>query len=136
MGVRLAFGVYPQKCSLCRGPMGSGEKGLRARWGCDGPTQSEQDRLPCFACNDDVIDCESCHDARYLPLYRCPKAIRDPHIDEVVRIAVWSKENHLPIDGGLLEQSASFMAAREIVIAEIAKLEAEELKKANSDATE
>lgn len=127
MAVRLAYGVYRQKCSKCRGPLG---EAYRKEWGCDAPTESEQDRLPCFACNEDTAhDCKRCDGARYVSLFRCPKAIRDPEFDELVRVALWTRDGGpLPAAGGTLDQSSSFMLARDIAIGEAMQLEADAVK--------
>lgn len=127
MAVRLAYGAYRQKCSVCRGPMGAT---FRKDWGCDAPTVSEQDRLPCFACDEDSShECTECKGSRYVPLYRCPKAIRDPEIDDLVRVALWSRDGGpLPGAGGTLDQSSSFMLARDVAIGEAMRIEADAVK--------
>lgn len=117
------MGWYRQKCSICQGPLGPE---VRKEWGCDEPTENSQDALPCFHCNEDTPSCDACQGARVIPIYRCPKSIRDPEYDELVRFALWSRDGGpLPAPGGTLDQSSSFMVARDIAIGEVMKIEAE-----------
>lgn len=120
------MGSFAQVCSKCQGPHGAIH---RQEWGCDGPTPHEQTRIPCFSCNDDTFGCPECEDRRWLPVYRCPKSIRDPFLEHVARIALWTRDGGpFPADGGSLDQSASFMDARDVALSAYAEVEADEMK--------
>lgn len=115
LATRVAFGVYPQNCHDCSGPRGAE---FRRQWGCD-VEASEQDRITCYACSEDTLGCPRCDDARWVSLKRCPKAVVDRALLDVVRVALWSREGGpLPCPGGTLDQAAAYITAREIVFRE------------------
>lgn len=127
MAVRTVMGAFEQVCSKCKGPRG---ELYREKWGCDSPTQYEQTRIPCFACNDDTYGCPECEDRRWVPVYSCPKSMRDPYLEQVARVALWSREGGpLPEPGGSLEQAATFMDARDVVFSAAAEVEENEMKR-------
>jgi len=115
LATRVAFGVYAQNCHDCRGPKGAE---YRKQWGCD-VEAGEQDRITCYACDEDTLGCPRCKDERWVQLRRCPKAIVDRALLDVVRVALWSREGGpLPCPGGTLDQAAAYITAREIVFRE------------------
>lgn len=126
MAARTVLGAFHQVCSKCLGPNGHIH---RAEWGCDEPTEFEQARITCFECDEDTFGCPKCEDRRWTPLYVCPKSIRDRDLEQVVRVALWSRDGGpLPAPGGTLEQSASFMDARDVAISAAIEVEVESMK--------
>lgn len=82
--------------------------------------------ITCTACHGAGDPaCPKCNGARE-PVYRCPRAHATPEIDDAFHALDWVEAGVLPVQGGLLDQSASFMAFAQIVAAERAAIDKEE----------
>ncbi len=80
----------------------------------------------CTACNGaGGAGCEVCGGDRE-PVFRCPASHHTPEIDAAFLAMDWAEAGVLPVAGGLLEQSASFVQFVSIVQAERAAIEREE----------
>lgn len=92
---------------------------MRTEWGCDAEVKGELDRVTCYACTPNDATCDRCKGARYLPLRRCPQAIRRQDIDSLVNLAIWALDAAaLPATGGMLDQAAPFVQLVDVVGAE------------------
>lgn len=116
-------------CSRCRDPR-SAE--MRERWGCDRAADRPVFQIGCSACAGENPECVQCQGLGKVDQYRCPTALvksapalTQVHLDLLIRCYVHYEARHaLPVGGGLLEQSRSFLAACEIIDAERGRLTA------------
>lgn len=92
---------------------------MRTEWGCDVAVKGELDRVTCYACTTNDATCDRCKASRYIPLRRCPQAIRRREVDDLVSVAIWSIDlGVLPGAGGMLDQAAPFVQLVDVVAAE------------------
>lgn len=71
--------------------------------GCDEPAP-----IPVFTLDDELY-------------FRCPYALITPLTAELLRFFIQYKQGHYPVAGGLLDQSALFLAGVEIIDQEISE---------------
>ncbi len=69
-------------------------------------------------------DCATCHGERQ-PIYRCPNSHSTPEIADAFHALDWMESGLLPVQGGLLDQSSSFVAFVSIVATERAAIDRE-----------
>lgn len=71
----------------------------------------------CPGCAGSGIDCVLCGGAGHWELHGCPGAFLDAHASRLVELAVMAAEGMgWPAAGGVLDQSAEFLAAWRLVI--------------------
>ena len=98
--------------------------------GCDGPADEPTDRLPCFECGGLDADCKACGGFGEVLTYDCPNRLRDPWYSRILQHLLIARDGHLPVEGGALDQAASFMAALNIALGEIGRIEEGKVKSA------
>lgn len=70
-------------------------------------------------------ECPVCSGGRE-PVYRCPRSHATAELDDAFHALDWVEAGIFPVPGGLLDQSASFLAFAQIVAAERAAIDREE----------
>lgn len=106
IGAGLLTGAYEQDCDVCP----NRPTWQRERWGC------EADAPRPFA----VIPWRG----GSIPVKRCPSKTLPPEILSALRWIGHARNGNWPCAGGLLDQSATFVRAFEVVSAEISRQEA------------
>lgn|GEM_PF-2017558 len=123
-------------CTRCRLPQHEGD---RIRWGCDAPSDRPVFEVGCGTCYGRDFACERCGGLGRIELYRCPTAVLSEapplervQVDLLMRAYLaMDRRNVLPVDGGFIEQSRSYLQACEIIDAERARYE--EMKEAKRE---
>lgn len=111
LAAHLATGECEASCRRCKQ-----SDDCRAVWGCDAPTPQPWFELECPRCAASDPNCTLCRGAGRIGIDRCPNVT----IPEVYRVAtsaaLESDEGAWPESGGVLDQSAWFVAARNVVL--------------------
>lgn len=82
--------------------------------------------ITCTACNGAGDPaCATCGGERE-PVYRCPASHATPELLAAFVALDWAENGTLPVAGGLLDQSASFVQFAALVASERAAIEREE----------
>lgn len=117
---------------MCRRP---GNEELRTWWGCDDTAEQPFARLECPRCLGYDPKCELCEGHQDgVPMSDCPYRVLPRHIQELVAwYGDWDK-GRLPMDGGLLDQSAGFVDAMRTIDAAVSRHLRAEQKKREEDA--
>jgi len=84
--------------------------------------------VECPGCNGD--GCDECEDG-YFTVSECPSKFIGQEMIEDIRV-VSSCENHLPVAGGLLDQSAWWFEMRQLLRSEENLIQGEQSKRRNS----
>lgn len=122
---------------LCGGPSAERvtpqQRTARNKYGCDSPCESARYAILCPACNgsgclNDGRDERHPHYCRNGTRYmrRCPSSFQS--VPLAVGIKAWRflrEHKQLPVDGGVLDQAASFVQLCAVLDSEVARVEAE-----------
>lgn len=125
-------------CSRCRLPQHEQD---RERWGCDRPSDRPVFEIGCGTCHGKDMACPRCEGRGVIDMYRCPSQVVNdapPHqrlqVDLLMRSYLQLEARHvLPVGGGLLDQTRSFVSALELIDAERARLESIKEEKRERD---
>ena len=101
-------------------------------WGCDSPSESCVFQTGCGSCHGKDLSCGRCGGIGVLDQHRCPSMILGDaspptqlQVDLLMRCYLQFEARHvLPVDGGLINQTRSFVAGCEIIDAERGRYEA------------
>ena len=110
-------------CSRCRGPRSTD---LRKFWGCDAKADHPVWTSGCGSCHGQDGECPACHGTNKVHQFRCPSSIvakSHPalrvHLDLLMRsFRHYTERGALPVTGGWLDQSRSYLAAIDLIDAE------------------
>lgn len=104
-------------CHACRDPdIGPP---LREEWGCDAPRREPVIVISCAVCGGKDARCEICRGTNEVGVHECPrKLVRRVHFD-ICRAAILVEHGHLPAPGGWMDQAYTFLAALDVVQAEL-----------------
>lgn len=88
---------------------------MRKQYGCDEDTEQPVYEVTCWSCKgfDPQRRCKTCGGRTTLPMHRCPGRCRTPATLDVLRAHRWLKRGVLPVPGGYLDQSHTFLEAVE-----------------------
>lgn len=75
--------------------------------------------MDCVRCGGADRNCKLCKGSGQEKFYRCPVKRLTPDIIHFFRFYRFYKQGFLPVEGGLLDQSATFIQAVEIIDREI-----------------
>lgn len=116
----------PQDCRICRRV-----PRLRKQWGCDERACEPTGYVHCHRCFGRDPECVECDgDKRGIPVYDCPyRTMQGTVLRAIPYFGNW-RGGILPVEGGLLDQSASFVEAMRILDAEVADAERAAMKAA------
>lgn len=121
---------FEQDCSVCRT-----DESKRTEWGCDERSEQPVVRMSgCPFCDGGVQTCAHCHGTDELRFYRCPFGLVKPEHLRAVDLVLLAESGHLPDEGGVLDQAATWLQAMPIIQAEIAGYRDAARKKAIADA--
>lgn len=101
----------------------------------DPPTETEPvclEDLPCPACGgneEKAPDCGTCQGHGFQLLTRCPYAEVPPDVWDMVDLCEFADKGNLPVSGGVLDQTASFLACLRFVRADTVYFRAQAAKK-------
>jgi hypothetical protein len=84
----------------------------------DAPTALEPVRLPCKHCVDNDPACRECGGLGYTLITSCPQRLVDASTWQVLRCTRLADKGLLPVRGGVMDQSAQFLEAMDLVTAE------------------
>jgi len=116
------FGKVPQTCRTCTRP----ESAELRRWqGCDGPAPAALFSVDCPRCAGTRHDCDLCAGAGEVPVDRCPWATMSEQVARVCEYASLIEHGVLPVEGGLEDQSDTFVTALRLVLSTRGKVEKE-----------
>lgn len=93
----------------------------------DAPTKQLPARLACVACEGK--GCDGCNGNGYTLIDRCPHRIVTRDVWQALRFARRADKGALPVAGGLLNQTQSFLEAWELIDADRAVWRAHQLNK-------
>ena len=100
---------------------------------CGKDYQTSQIQIECPVCNGTGIgrygSCDHCTDGHFL-LGDCPREIIGSEMIEAINLASMCGQGDWPISGGLLNQSAWFLALKQQLDSEQSKIESEQVEKA------
>jgi hypothetical protein len=110
-------------CSRCRGPR---SEDLRKFWGCDAKADHPVWVSGCGTCHGSDAECNECHGTNKVHQHRCPSSIIESapthlriHLDLLMRsFRHYTERNVMPVVGGWLDQSRSYLAAIDLIDAE------------------
>ena len=110
-------------CGRCRRP---GSTELRKAWGCDTEAERIVWESTCPRCAGTDSDCNLCEGSGTVGYRRCPAAIMREaspaltvHLDLLLRAySHYDRRNVLPVAGGWMDQSRSFLAGVDLIDAE------------------
>jgi hypothetical protein len=73
--------------------------------------------VTCWSCEgfDPQRRCGVCAGRTTIPMYRCPGRCRAPEVLDALRAFRWMKRGVLPIPGGYLDQSRTFLQVMECI---------------------
>ena len=119
-------------------PQCSGE---REKWGCDEPSVTPVFSIGCGSCHGKDLACPRCKGLGTVEMFRCPsKLLEDApahtqvQVDLLLRCYLQFDSRHvLPVDGGLLDQSRTFVAGCDIIDAERGRYESMKEEKRERD---
>lgn len=93
----------------------------RKQWGCDGPVDHVVTTIrPCPFCRGGLPTCSACQGDDAIPIRRCPNALVTMRELEAVHAASQVEFGILPDQGGMQDQSATFVAALPLLQFELA----------------
>jgi hypothetical protein len=84
-------------------------------------------RIACPNCNEK--GCERCENTGYFWIKECPQNLIDSNTKEAINYTEWMDKGFLPVNGGLLDQSASLVEHCKFYSDERNRIEAERYKK-------
>ena len=110
-------------CSRCRRP---GSELLRKSWGCDDPADHVVWESSCPRCSGTLPDCGRCGGTGEVSYDRCPSAVIDKSgrglqmtLDLLLRAySHYDRRNVMPMSGGWLDQSRSFLCGVDLIDSE------------------
>ena len=113
---------FPE-CIRCRGPQA---KAIRKFWGCDAPADHPVWISSCGSCHGADLNCVHCHGTNKIHQRRCPSSIiaeAPTHLRVQVDLLMRSHRHYnersvLPVEGGWLDQSRSYLAAVDLIDSE------------------
>lgn len=109
----------PQDCRICRRV-----PRLREQWGCDESACDPTGYVHCHRCYGRDPECPECEgDQRGIPVYDCPYRTAAPTVLRALPFYANWRNGLLPVPGGLLDQSASFVDAMRMLDSEVAEAE-------------
>jgi len=89
-------------------------------------------RIECPSCGG--TGCNECADLGKIRLVGCPHQTVDRELWDAVELVGFAEKGHLPVSGGMLEQTRFFADALRFLSSEHARLEAETIKNAGHKA--
>lgn len=121
-------------CQLCTEPAGETESerrerlALRASWGCDEATETEQLALDCWICPPKRArgSCRRCHGTGTVQLFRCPWSQVDAAALQICDALPLLDLGILPTPGGWADQAATWYDATVLALQERATYEEQE----------
>lgn len=110
-------------------------------WGCESPSEASVFQIGCGTCHGKDLACERCGGLGVIDMHRCPNNVlgdapapQQLQVDLLLRCYLQYEARHvLPVDGGLINQSRSFVAGCEIIDAERGRYEAMKEEKRERD---
>ena len=117
LAVAVATGELRNDCRICtRVPE------ARAAWGCDAPVTPFLS-IDCPACLGFDPKCERCKgDPRGILIDRCPFSTMSPGIAAIIPYYADWQQGRMPVEGGVLDQSAAFVEAMRFLDSAVARL--------------
>lgn len=118
-------------CQLCREPEDESADeraerlALRASWGCDEPTETEQLALDCWVCppKRPRAACRTCGGSGTVQLFRCPWSQVDAAALQICDALPLLDLGLLPTPGGWADQAATWYDATVLALQERATYE-------------
>ncbi len=123
VGVAKACNQTFPTCTRCTRP---GNEELREAWGCDAPASRPVWESTCPRCSGSDGNCQRCEGTGEISHDRCPNSMvkeagvgMQTHIDLLMRsYSHYDRRNVLPVDGGWLDQSRSYLSCIDIIDSE------------------
>ena len=108
---------------------------VRDRMGCDAEVDGGVFTITCTDCEGTLstpegLPCPTCSDRPGCELvHRCPRHYYDASIDRALSALSWARKGVLPVAGGYVDQSSSFLEFCQVFEAEISAVRAERVEK-------
>lgn len=113
VGLANTLGKLNVHCgSACKDPE------TRELWGCDHEAKPGGYTLPCWICHGEDEDCPLCEGKGRVAITRCPTYMVTPEVTAMLRAWRWLDRGFLPNDGAILDQTACFLEACELLDAQ------------------
>ncbi len=112
VGLAVSMGKVPIRCGeACK------NEETRRAWGCDRDAKPGGYTVLCWECGGRESECPLCHGTARVAVTRCPSAMVTPEVSAVIRAWRW-REHALPAAGGILDQTAVFLEACDLLDAQ------------------
>ena len=116
IGAGLIAGEVKFDCKRC-----TANPKLKIENGCDEDAPIPVFEMDCIRCKGTDEECPVCKGSNKEQFYRCPYRYLTFDTVRFLRFYRFFKQGLLPVQGGVLDQSATFLRAVEIVEAEISE---------------
>ena len=101
---------------------------LRAERGCEKDSENPIFDVDCVRCGGTDQKCKICKGSGIETFYRCPVKLVTNDTVMIMKYYNFFKKGHLPVTGGLLNQTAVFLESIEFIDQEVKRLQATEDK--------
>ena len=115
------------RCPACRS-----DPVARVEFGCDAPAPRPVFRMTCPRCMGATETCDRCGGVGSIDATRCPQSYMTPEINDALGAIPFTRQGVWPAAGGLLDQSASFVACVKLFEGEVATIQRREMERSDA----